>query len=231
MARWIHALGMDGRTGCCGKTIAALGLGAVLTTEYNEVTCPAFDPPEWQIPVGAATEEQLAVGAVIHNHAPEAECPSLCPGYRPKWWLGESDLAPYYRAVEEDVRALVALAEVPAERLRLREGDQPLPVPNDAPDVQSALIAEIEARRNLGIQRYGTALQPFNGRDSLRDLLDELLDGATYALQVKIERDHLLARIAELEAERDRLRDELLSDAYRELADSTAAELEEGEGA
>lgn len=200
MARWIHALGMDGRTGCCGKTIAALGLGAVLTTEYNEVTCPAFEPPEEQLPVGAVTEEQVSAGAVIHSHAPGVECPPRCLGYRAKW-LDESDLAPYYQAVEENVRALAALTEIPRERLRLREGDQPLPVPNDAPDVQSALIAEIEARRNLGIQRYGTALQPFNGRDSLRDLLDELLDGATYALQVKIERDHLLARIAELEAE------------------------------
>lgn len=89
----------------------------------------------------------------------------------------------------------------PEPTLRLREGDQPLPTPNDEPDVQSQLIGEIEGRRALGIQRYGTALQPFNGRDSLRDLLDELLDGATYALQVRIERDALLARIAELEAE------------------------------
>lgn len=37
------------------------------------------------------------------------------------------------------------------------------------------------ARRELGIQRYGTPLQRDNGRDHDADLLEELLDGAVYA--------------------------------------------------
>lgn len=71
-----------------------------------------------------------------------------------------------------------------------REGDsQQMPIPNDHPDVQSAVIADMEARRELGILRYGTALQPHNGRDALQDLYEELLDAAMYAKQAILERD------------------------------------------
>ncbi|MET8006289.1 hypothetical protein [Nonomuraea glycinis] len=74
------------------------------------------------------------------------------------------------------------------EQLRQRMGDQPLPIPNNQPDVQSLLIADIEERRQLGITRYGTALQPHNGRDALRDLYEELIDAALYVRQVIEER-------------------------------------------
>lgn len=73
------------------------------------------------------------------------------------------------------------------ETLRQREGDQPLPVPNDREDVQSLVMADLAARREVGIQRYGTALQPFNGRSALRDLYEELLDAACYARQRLVE--------------------------------------------
>lgn len=69
-----------------------------------------------------------------------------------------------------------------------REGDsQPMPVINDAPDVQSAVIADIEARRELGIRRYGTALQPHNGRNALLDAYEEAIDLAMYLKQRLIE--------------------------------------------
>ena len=65
-----------------------------------------------------------------------------------------------------------------------REGDsQPMPVVNDHPDIQSRVIADIEARRLVGIKRYGTALQPWNGRDALVDLYEELLDACCYIKQ------------------------------------------------
>lgn len=78
------------------------------------------------------------------------------------------------------------MAESPTKQ---REGDQPLPVKNDLPFVQDAVIADIEKRKEIGIQRYGTPLQAFNGRDTLQDLFEELLDGAMYAKQLMIERD------------------------------------------
>lgn len=91
------------------------------------------------------------------------------------------------------------------ETLRQRDGDQPLPTPNDHPDIQSQVIVDIRstvldhtaqlvindltARREVGIQRYGTALQPFNGRDVLRDAYEEALDLACYLRQAIAEGD------------------------------------------
>ena len=73
--------------------------------------------------------------------------------------------------------------------MKLRPGDQPLPVVNDEQDIQSQVIADLEARRLVGIARYGTALQPFNGRDVLRDIYEELLDACCYVKQAMVERD------------------------------------------
>lgn len=65
----------------------------------------------------------------------------------------------------------------------LREGDQAHPTPNDHPDVTELVISDLRGRRELGIGRYGTTLQPWNGRNALLDLYQELLDGAQYARQ------------------------------------------------
>lgn len=80
--------------------------------------------------------------------------------------------------------------------------EQPAPVPNRWPGAHDELIEslrdlkgpeaermrqELAARRDLGRERYGTLLQPFNGRDALRDLLEEVLDAMAYAHQVRLE--------------------------------------------
>ncbi len=74
--------------------------------------------------------------------------------------------------------------------MRERPGGQPLPATNDLPFVQDAVIADIEQRRVLGIERYGAALQPFNGRDALQDAYEEALDLAVYLKQAILERDN-----------------------------------------
>lgn len=68
-----------------------------------------------------------------------------------------------------------------------REGDQPLPTPGTTPDIQSAVIKDVQDRRNLGITRYGVALQAFNNRDATRDLYEEALDLVMYAKQLRKE--------------------------------------------
>lgn len=73
--------------------------------------------------------------------------------------------------------------------MKLRTGDQPLPILNDLDSVQSAVIADLGERTEVGIERYGTALQPWNGRDALRDAYEEALDLTCYLKQVLIERD------------------------------------------
>jgi len=82
------------------------------------------------------------------------------------------------------------------ESLRQRPGDQPLPTEGKL-NVQDALIRHIEQRRKLGIERYGRPLQTFNGRNAVLDLVEELLDGATYAMQVEMENKAVQARIHE----------------------------------
>lgn len=52
----------------------------------------------------------------------------------------------------------------------------------------SALIADALAeRRQVGLDRYGSLLQAHNGRDVLRDLLEECLDAVAYARQAQVE--------------------------------------------
>ncbi len=70
-----------------------------------------------------------------------------------------------------------------------RPGDQPLPVANDLPHVADSLVEFVLARKRVGVERYGTALQPHNGRDALRDAFEESVDLATYLAQCLIERD------------------------------------------
>ena len=70
-------------------------------------------------------------------------------------------------AIEEAFGDHAEHTHVAPSTLRQREGDQPLPVVNDGPSVQDLVIADIEQRKQLGIERYGTELQPLNGRDTL----------------------------------------------------------------
>ena len=70
-----------------------------------------------------------------------------------------------------------------------REGDsQPMPVPNDGPIVHYAVVSDLLARMELGVERYGTPLQPNNGRDALLDMYEELLDAVVYLKQYLLER-------------------------------------------
>lgn len=61
--------------------------------------------------------------------------------------------------------------------------EQPMPTPNDGPSVQSMVRADLEVRERIGRERYGTALQPHNGRDALRDAYEEAMDLTCYLRQ------------------------------------------------
>lgn len=51
----------------------------------------------------------------------------------------------------------------------------------------AVIIGDLQARKRLGLERYGSLLQAHNGRSALRDLYEELLDAAVYAKQVQEE--------------------------------------------
>ena len=67
--------------------------------------------------------------------------------------------------------------------------DQPPPQANSHPAVWDLVIADMKARDQLGRERYGTPLQPFNGRDALVDAYQEALDLAVYLRQAIEERN------------------------------------------
>jgi hypothetical protein len=53
----------------------------------------------------------------------------------------------------------------------------------DCKEECETLVALLEERRLLGISRYGTPLQLFNGRDAFLDTMQELLDASAYIQQ------------------------------------------------
>ena len=73
--------------------------------------------------------------------------------------------------------------------LKRRRGDQPLPIRSTSPDISDLVVVDLEARKKVGISRYGRALQAHNGRDAMRDAYEEALDLCNYLRQMIYERD------------------------------------------
>lgn len=65
---------------------------------------------------------------------------------------------------------------------------QPLPRPGQV-EVTPLVLADLAARRAMGIQKYGTPLMAHNGRDTLMDAYQEALDLVLYLRQALQERD------------------------------------------
>ena len=70
-----------------------------------------------------------------------------------------------------------------------RHVDQPEPAANERPAVWPLVIMDMATRDQVGRERYGVPLQPYNGRDALRDAYEEALDLCAYLRQAIMERD------------------------------------------
>lgn len=55
--------------------------------------------------------------------------------------------------------------------------------------IQDQVIADLEARKELGFSKYGTLLYAKNGRSFAQDLYEELLDAACYLKGMMLEAD------------------------------------------
>lgn len=66
---------------------------------------------------------------------------------------------------------------------------QPKPVVNDLPYVKDLVLTDITERAEFGKTKYGTYLQPGNGRDALKDLYQEQLDALMYTRLLIFQRD------------------------------------------
>lgn len=67
--------------------------------------------------------------------------------------------------------------------------EQPTPAHRaGVPSIQAAVRNDLVTREQVGVERYGTPLQPHNGRDALRDAYEEALDLTCYLRQAIAER-------------------------------------------
>lgn len=100
------------------------------------------------------------------------------------------------KGIDETSKMLDNLVE--AIRLGDAATPEPLPIKNPYPAIidlveqdlmilDTALpfnvVDDLRDRTRVGVLKYGTKLQPFNGRDVINDLYQELLDGMQYARQ------------------------------------------------
>lgn len=67
---------------------------------------------------------------------------------------------------------------------------QPRSIPNaDTPAVWDLIFMDMSERDTMGLRKHGVRLQPFNGRDVLKDGYQEALDLVAYLRQAIYERD------------------------------------------
>jgi len=102
--------------------------------------------------------------------------------------------------------------------------DQPKPTHNNHPAVWDLVIKDMQDRDKIGRERYGTPLQPFNGRDSLIDAYQEVLDLAVY-LRTKIYEEEVKASEEKLRAKLEEMTEgsqpviNVMSDRIKQLED------------
>lgn len=76
---------------------------------------------------------------------------------------------------------------------------EPAPVANSERPIFDRVIDDLRAKAAEWRKKYGTHLQPFNGRDAVRDAYQEALDMAQYLKQALVEGDANARRLAYLE--------------------------------
>jgi hypothetical protein len=69
----------------------------------------------------------------------------------------------------------------------------------DRPDIFDLVKADLDARNAKGRETYGGTLRPFDGRDSHRDLYEELLDAVMYERKRQVEREAALVALEDIE--------------------------------
>ncbi|SLG39996.1 Uncharacterised protein [Mycobacteroides abscessus subsp. abscessus] len=76
----------------------------------------------------------------------------------------------------------------------------PAPTPTEGPSAHDLVVADLRQRREFGLEKYGTLLQPGNGRDSLLDAYEEVLDLAVYLRNAVEERTQRRDRVTQIAA-------------------------------
>lgn len=107
--------------------------------------------------------------------------------------------SPAKQVVVRKLEALSTPKEPPQqnqERPSPAADPEPSPTKSKYPHVWDMVVSDMHMRDRFGSHKYGTALQPFNGRDPLVDAYQEALDMCVYLRQAIYERDILRAHLA-----------------------------------
>lgn len=73
---------------------------------------------------------------------------------------------------------------------------EPIRSRQNAPSMHDQVINELVRRKYHGMTKYETILQGFNGRNSLRDALEEILDLSVYLQQKLYEEENLILLVS-----------------------------------
>lgn len=131
------------------------------------------------------------VSAVTQEVGPPAKWIKPTPPDQPGWIIGPPTDAENFDKtpiIYETPQLQPGHEIYPAPTRANREHDQKLPTKNDRVTIQDQGITKIQKRKQIGLERYGTLLQSFNGRNSLRDAEEEVLDLFMYLIQINEER-------------------------------------------
>jgi len=104
----------------------------------------------------------------------------------------DTRIEPHYYEVKMDDHGIYRFQGHEIKALswpRERPEDQALPIPNDEIGSHDVAIKMLQERKELGLKRYGSLLQPNNGRDNLQDAIEELIDLLVYLVTEKRERN------------------------------------------
>jgi hypothetical protein len=135
-----------------------------------------------------ALAQDVQAQAAVHSFAPAPEPPP------------EPVQAPVAPPAQPEVAQPPAEVPDAIEPTKQREGDQPLPHQDQdrSMSIQDVVIQEIEKRKGVGLERYGTLLYAFNGRDSARDAQEEALDLVMYLTTMRVEYEAVRSEVAAL---------------------------------
>lgn len=61
--------------------------------------------------------------------------------------------------------------------------NQPDPIKNENPAIVDLVVQDLKDRKQLGLKRYGVALQAHNGRNAILDAYEEAMDLVIYLKQ------------------------------------------------
>lgn len=68
--------------------------------------------------------------------------------------------------------------------------EEPSPTMSEHPPIIGQVMRDLVRRADGGVKKYGTLLRPFNGRNQLVDLYQELLDAVCYCAALIYEEEH-----------------------------------------